>query len=145
MAPPQARLGRASRLVAALVAVALAGVLGVARGLRPDPSGLGTHTQLGLSPCVFLARTGRPCPACGLTTSAAWAVRGRLDRAWSANPAGCLLVPAGFVLVPWLLAAAATGRPPGTRSLEGPLVVLVVATVALGLAAWSIRIFLGRV
>ncbi len=145
MASPQARLGRASRLVAALLAAALVGMLGVARGLRPDPSGRGTHTQLGLGPCVFLGRTGQPCPACGLTTSAAWAVRGRLDRAWASNPAGCLLVPAGLVFVPWLLAAAATGRTTGARSLEGPLVVLVVATVALGLAAWSVRIFLGRV
>jgi hypothetical protein len=144
MAHPVARLGRLHRLAALLLAGALVGLLGVARWVRPDPSGRGTHEQFGLGPCGYLARTGRPCPSCGMTTALAWMVRGRPDRAWRANPAGVLLGLACVALVPWLIAASATGRTAGTRGLGGPLIVVVVATVALGLAAWSVRTFLGR-
>jgi hypothetical protein len=128
-----------------LAALALAGVLGVARWLEPDPKGFGTHTQLGLPPCYFAQVTGQLCPSCGMTTAFAWFARGRLDQAWRANPAGCLLAPACLALVPWLAAGAALGRPPGFRSLETPLIGLVVGTVALSLLSWTIRLFLGRV
>jgi hypothetical protein len=127
-----------------VAALGLVGVLGVARRLEPDPRGFGTHTQLGLYPCMFAQVTGRLCPTCGMTTSFAWFARGRLDRSWQANPAGSLLAPACVLLVPWLLAGAARGRPVGTRSLERPLIGLVVATVALGLLSWTIRLLLGR-
>ena len=43
--------------------------------------------------------------------------RGRLDRSWRANPAGSLLAPTCVVLIPWLLAGAARGRPIGFRLL----------------------------
>jgi hypothetical protein len=142
---PSARpLGRPGRLAALLLAAALLGMLGVARSLRPDPRGRGTHEQLGLRPCGVLAETGRPCPSCGMTTALAWATRGRLGRAWSAHPAGAALALECLAGVPWLLLASARGRAPGGRGLGGPLVVAVVATVAFGLAAWSLRLFLGR-
>lgn len=144
MPPPARPLGRTSRLAALLLAAALVGLLGVARSLRPDPRGLGTHEQLGLRPCGLHARTGRPCPTCGMTTALAWTVRGRLALAWSANPAGLAFGLECLVGVPWLLVASARGRTPGSRSLGGPLVVGVVATVAFGLAAWSVRYLLGR-
>jgi hypothetical protein len=145
MTPSARPLGRLSRLAALLLAAALVGMLGVARSLRPDPRGLGTHEQLGLAPCGVLARTGRPCPTCGMTTALAWFARGRPDRAWRANPAGLALGLECLVGVPWLLVASARGRPVGSRSLGGPLVVGVVATVAFGLAAWSLSHFLGRI
>ena len=132
---------RALMIVAAL---GLMAVLGVARWLKPDPRGYGTHTQLGLSPCMFARVTHRPCPTCGMTTSFAWFARGRFDRAWRANPAGSLLAPTCALLVPWLLAGAARGRPVGFRSLEPPLIGLVVAAVALSLLSWTIRLILGR-
>ena len=72
-------------------------------------------------------------------------VRGRFDRSWQANPAGSLLAPICAVLIPWLLAGAARGRPVGCRSLETPLIGLVVATVASSLLSWTIRLLLGRV
>ena len=128
-----------------LAAIGLAAVLGVARRLEPDPRGFGTHTQLGLSPCMFAQVTGVLCPSCGMTTSFAWFVRGRLERSWRANPAGSLLAPACALLIPWLVAGAARGRPVGCRSLELPLIGLVVATVALSLLSWTIRLLIGRV
>jgi hypothetical protein len=128
-----------------LLALGLAVVFGVARWLEPSPRGFGTHTQLGLPPCHFLWVTGRPCPTCGMTTSFAWFVRGRLDRSWQANPVGVLLAPACLALIPWLLLGAARGKPLGVRSLEPPLIGLVVAAVALSLLSWTVRLLLGRV
>jgi hypothetical protein len=127
-----------------LLALGLSAVFGVARWLEPDPKGFGTHTQLGLPPCHFAWVTGQRCPTCGMTTSFAWFARGRLDRSWQANPAGLLLAPACLALIPWLLAGAVWGRPLGFRSLETPLIGLVVATVALSLLSWLIRLLLGR-
>jgi hypothetical protein len=80
-----------------------------------------------------------------MTTAFAWCARGRLDRAWQANPAGCVLAPAFLALVPWLLAGAALGKPPGFRSLETPLIGLVALVVAVSLFSWMIRLYLGRV
>ncbi|MCO5297331.1 MAG: DUF2752 domain-containing protein [Fimbriimonadaceae bacterium] len=59
--------------------------------LHPDPSGHGTHTQLGLPPCPSVLVMGRPCPGCGLTTSWTATVHGDLGAAWRANPLGSLL------------------------------------------------------
>ena len=142
---PQVRLGRSTRWAMVLGAIGLAAVLGVARRLVPDPRGYGTHTQLGLYPCMFAQVTGYRCPSCGMTTSFAWFVRGRFERSWRANPVGSLLVPTCAVLIPWLLAGAAWGRPVGCRSLERPLIGLILATVALSLLSWTIRLLLGRV
>jgi uncharacterized protein DUF2752 len=127
------------------LALGLAGVLGVARGLKPDPRGYGTHTQLGLAPCAFALMTGQPCPSCGMTTSFAWFARGRFDRSWGANPAGSLLAPTCALLIPWLVMGAIRGRPLGFKTVEQPLIGLVVATVALSLLSWTFRLFLGRV
>ena len=125
------------------LAVALVVVFGVATGLEPDPTGFGTHTQLGLPPCYFARVTGHPCPSCGMTTSFAWFVRGRFGRSWGANPAGMVLASACAGLVPWLLAGASLGKTPGFRSLEQPLIGVVVATVAVSLVSWTIRLVLG--
>jgi len=125
------------------MALALAVVFGVARGLEPRSKGLGTHTQLGLPPCPFATATGHPCPSCGKTTAFAWFVRGRFGRSWGANPAGLLLASVCVGLAPWLLVGAAMGKAPGFRSLERPLLGLVVATVAVSLVSWTIRLVLG--
>jgi hypothetical protein len=141
--PEVVRLGGPARRGAVLLALALAAPLLIATGLEPDPRGYGTHTQLGLPPCHFAWVTGRPCPSCGMTTAFTWFVRGALGRSWRANPAGCLLAGATVGVVPWLLAAAAVGRPFGARSLERPLVGLAAAVVVVGLVSWAVRLVLG--
>lgn len=79
-----------------------------------------------------------------MTTSFAWFVRGRPDRSWRANPAGSLLAPTCAVLIPWLVAGAILGRPIGFRTLEQPLIGLVVTIVALSLFFWTVRLIFGR-
>lgn len=141
--PERTRLGWPIRCTLIVLALGLAVVLAVARWLEPDPRGYGTHTQLGLAPCTFALVTGHPCPSCGMTTSFAWFARGRFDRSWRANPAGSVLAPVCVVLIPWLMIGAARGRPLGFRTLEQPLIGLVVGTVALSLLSWTFRLFLG--
>jgi hypothetical protein len=63
-------------------------VLLTASQLTPSPTGVGTHTALGLPACGFLAWSGLPCPACGLTTSFAHLARANLSQALAANPMG---------------------------------------------------------
>jgi hypothetical protein len=99
-----------SRIAAGVVGVLLIVVLGVARWLTPSETGYGTHTQLGLPPCVMKEFLGIPCPSCGMTTSFAWTMDGNLGRALVANPAGppaVLLVILGIV---WCGIAVVTGQ-----------------------------------
>ena len=134
------RLGRRPRAVVASFAAAIVGVLVTARCLSPDPRGFGTHTQLGLGDCSFLALMKKPCPSCGMTTAFAWSMRGRSEMAWRANPAGSVLAPACVLIVPWLLAVAVTGRPRPFRTVEGPLVGVVLVGVGISLASWAVRL-----
>lgn len=140
------RLGRATRLGLLAAAVGIAVVLATAALLRPDPKGHGTHTQLGLPACSFFRMTGNRCPACGMTTAFAWTVRGRIDRAWRANPAGTLLAGGSPLLILWLILSAASGRPRwGARTIDGPLILITLAAAAVGLGAWTLRMIHGRV
>lgn len=59
--------------------------------LHPDPSGHGTHTQLGLPPCPSVLLWNKPCLACGLTTSFSATVHGNLAGAFVAHPFGPVL------------------------------------------------------
>lgn len=59
--------------------------------LHPDPSGHGTHTQLGLPPCPSALLFDRPCPGCGLTTSFTALLHGQFGLAFHAHPLGPFL------------------------------------------------------
>jgi Protein of unknown function (DUF2752) len=133
-------LGWPVRCLLLAVAAGILGILVLARKLEPDPRGFGTHTQLGMRPCSFLRMTGRPCPACGMTTSFAWFGRGRIDRSWRANPAGCVFALLSVPFMAWLVASAVANRPCGFKSLSRPLMFLIVAAVVLSLATWLVRL-----
>src|SRR5262245_13048492 len=97
------------RLLVAAVGLAACAALVTARKLDPDPRGYGTHEQLGWSPCWFRRVVGRPCPACGMTTAWAHAVRGEFRAAIGANAGGAVACGLAALAAPWLLACAAAG------------------------------------
>src|SRR5262245_8044030 len=78
------------RLVLLVIATGLATGFGIAFWLNPyEPDGtprtMATHTQLGVPPCNFIVMTGKPCPACGMSTSFALLVRGDVAASLRAN------------------------------------------------------------
>ncbi len=135
-----ARLERLARRALWLVVASVpAAVLGIARFVvHPDPSGHGTHTQLGLPPCGFLQTTGLPCAGCGMTTCFAHMARGEVVAAAAANPAGVAFFLVAVLLVPLGLWGAWRAAPffdtldrfQVDRVLLGLTVVAVVSWVA---------------
>jgi hypothetical protein len=99
---PSSLLSVHDRRLLCVLAAGLAGVLSVAAWLTPDPSGHGTHRQLGLPPCSSITLLGLRCPACGMTTSWALMIEGRVAEAIEANVGGSLLFVVAFVSLPWL-------------------------------------------
>lgn len=85
---PRIRAVRSLRLTWGLTSVICGAVLATAAYLQPSPSGHGTHEALGMPPCGFYVKSGLPCPTCGMTTSYAYVVRGRLITAFVVQPAG---------------------------------------------------------
>ena len=75
-----------------------------------------------------------------MTTAFAWFTRGRLDRSWQANPAGCLFALLSIPMMVWLVAVAVRDRPVGFRSVSGPLMGLLVAGLVFCLASWLVRL-----
>lgn len=124
----------------ALTGVPAALVIGVARGVTPDASGMGTHVQLGLPPCVFHALTSWPCPACGLTTSFAHMARWDAVAAVAAHPLGVPLFLATLVVVPMSLTGALRGWPFGAtwRALGLPRALPWGAFAFM--VAWIVRV-----
>ena len=124
-----------------VIASACWAILIVAACMTPSPSGMGTHCQLGLPPCQWLATTGYPCPTCGLTTSMAAMGHGRFALAWTAHPFGIVLFVA--VLAAALLGTfeACTARDAFTRLRPG-IWWAWVAILAL-LAGWGLNVWIG--
>ena len=115
-------------------------VLVLSRWLRPDPSGMGTHRQLGLPACALLTLTGLPCPACGLTTAFAHMARWHLSAALRANPLGvplfALTVAVFMVSIP--ACACAWSITDTLKALRvAPLGVIICA---LGMLVWIVRV-----
>ncbi|HUT59012.1 MAG TPA: DUF2752 domain-containing protein [Phycisphaerae bacterium] len=127
-----------ARLSGAAAALGCVAAFWAAGLLAPSSEGFGTHRQLGLPYCSFLARTGWPCPTCGLTTSMSAAARGRIAAAWAAQPFG-VLVMAGI----WAIGAAgaaqlATGRELLRRARPRVWWIWAGAGALLGGWAWKL-------
>ena len=105
------------RMLGLLLLVPSGIALCVAARLDPDPSGFGTHRQLGLGGCTLYSLTGVLCPTCGMTTTFALAIHGHPWAAFLNQPFGfviflltCgaailgladLVVPRGRVVAAW--------------------------------------------
>jgi hypothetical protein len=142
ISPVVQRLGTGGRLVALSVALSCLAVLITAAFLRPDPKGIGTHTELGLAPCSMLGTTRLPCPSCGMTTSFAWLVRGNLAASLWVQPMGTLLGLAAAMTVWSGLYIAITARPVHRLLRGAPVSYYVMAPLLLAVLAWAWKIFI---
>ena len=123
-----------------LLPVVLLALLVTARCLEPAEVGYGTHQQLGLPACMSRVLWGMPCPACGMTTSWAWATRGRWTLAVEANAGGFLLALIALALVPASCYWLAVGKTfPGDRTWLMLGMSLCVA-LAVATAQWGWRL-----
>ena len=145
------RVHPAARVVLVLIGGMLVVLLGIAAWLSPSPDGYGTHRQLvvpflgqgensQLPPCSFLVMTGKPCPSCGMTTSWANLMEGRLWASAKANVAGMSLGICALVAGPWMLVSGLRGR--WWIGLPNERIILFVglALFALTFGNWVVRL-----
>lgn len=143
---PVARRPRMARYVRGtllLMAAGFAAVFAVALWLNPyDPDGtpkrMATHTQLGLPECNMVVLTGKPCPACGMTTSFTLLAHGDVPASLRANWVGTLMAVYWFALIPWAIAGAVRGKLAFVRSGELLLTWSVGVILALMVARWAV-------
>jgi len=131
-----------SRLLSTVIAAGCLAVLITATKLQPSPTGVGTHTELGMYPCALLAQTGIPCPTCGMTTSFAWFVRGNWLASFYIQPMGfvlAVLTVAGF----WTAAYVAVSGRGVYRLLQFiPPRYYAVPLVSWAILAWAWKIYI---
>lgn len=137
-----AAISRRSRFLAALLGIGLTLALLVASQLRPDPRGWGTHEQLGLPKCTFLALVGKRCPACGMTTSWAYVARGQMTKALRTHVAGTVLALVAAVVAGSALVVAVRGKRPAWPPSENVVVGLVAVATGLITCEWVIRVWI---
>ncbi len=130
--------------VLAVAGLALLGMLVLGLWLVPDPSGHGTHRQLGMPPCMTMELWNLPCPGCGVTTSVTLATQGRPLDALRNQPFG-LLIAVGLVLfVLWALWSHATGRDLWVWLHTLRLGRWGIGVGAIAAASWAYKIWLVR-
>ena len=129
------------RLRGAMVGSVCLGILAVASWLKPLPGGWGTHEQLGLPACSWIAEEGWPCPTCGLTTSLAAAANGDFIAAFRAQPFGLAVFLAAAALAAASLAEAATGH--NLLGMVRPRWWWALVAVGALLAGWCTKLLMG--
>lgn len=130
------------RILSLIISAACLGLMITAARLAPSPTGMGTHTQLGLDQCQFALRTGLPCPSCGMTTSFAWFARGNFPASFYIQPMGAMLALSAIVTFWAGLYIALTGRSVYRLLALGPSRYYVPLFMALAVAAWAWKIFI---
>ncbi len=124
------------------MAVGFTGVIATALWLQPytadgQPRTNATHTQLGLPQCSMIEMTGKPCPACGMTTSFALLTHGDPLNSLRANWVGTILCGSIILITPWLLVGAIRGRLLWVRNGELFTTILLTTLLALMLIRWT--------
>lgn len=128
------------RLICAVFAGAILTVLVIASSLEASPVGFGTHTQLGLAECGFVAMFGYPCATCGMTTAFSHAADFSLFQAVLAQPAGAVYAVASAAAF-WVLAYVAwTGSGAGRTLLHAVGGKLLWGGLILLGAAWAYKV-----
>lgn len=133
------RLSPRGRVLAFVIALLSATPLVIAAFLRPSAAGHGTHLQLGLPPCGWVAFFHHPCPTCGMTTAFTHAVHGDPLSAFRAQPFGLLLCVLAGVTFWVALYACLTGA--AVHRALAPLfgARTLWTLLALALLAWGYK------
>jgi hypothetical protein len=134
------RLSRSARWLLGAAAVVVLALLATAASLRPAEQGYGTHEQLGLPPCTFVALFGIRCPSCGMTTAWSNVMHLRPWAAVRANAGGTVLAVLSLAAGPWWLISAVRGRWVGAPLSDRAVLVLAVLVVTITLGDWSFRL-----
>ena len=135
---------RARRVQALGVGLVASALLCVAFLLKPSPQGIGTHQQLGLPACGWVAAADIPCPTCGMTTAWSHTVRGQLPSAFMAQPLGMLLAFSACIVAIGGFITAITGYSfrPILYLFSPTKVIIVIATLTI--LSWVFKILLHR-
>ena len=139
-ARPVDRLNRAERLTIGGLAATLAGLLIVGTWLSPAPTGMGTHQQLGLPPCTLYFLVGMRCPGCGMTTSWAYMLEGRLVESFQANSGGALLCLMAIWATPITMWLAYRGRPTANGWFSYYAAIGLVISMGVAVVEWILRL-----
>jgi len=129
---------RCCGLLVVIIGVTL---LGVAAVLLPSANGHGTHVQLGLQSCSFLARTGYPCFGCGMTTSISAMTHGKVGLAFYAQPFGAVSCIAVFLTVITGAIQTITGK--NLFRAICPRIWWIWIVVATWLLSWAYKVAAG--
>lgn len=137
-APARRSLEHWALLGGTLLAATAVIVLGT--WIQPDPRGYGTHEQLGMDPCRFLAWTRIPCPGCGVTTSVALTARGEFAAAFWNQPFGVIAAVLAPLAAIVSVVQHARGRDLGAtlRAVRPGWWGLALALAAAGSWIWKI-------
>lgn len=128
-----------NRVLAGLLVLCCGGPLVFAAMLTPSDAGMGTHTQLGLPSCGFVAVTGMPCATCGCTTAFAHAADGSLLTAFITQPFGALLALGLAVMTLIAGWSFATGMPLAPIGRVAGHKWMVLFWIGLLLLAWAYK------
>jgi hypothetical protein len=112
----------------------------MASWMAPSPAGLGTHQELNLPPCGWIAAADLPCPTCGMTTAFAHAADGHLIQSFLAQPMGFLLALATAMTLLVCIHVAITGSRLHRALAKVWSVRLAWWISGLVLAAWGYKI-----
>jgi hypothetical protein len=142
-APPvESGLSLYGRVWSLVVCGTCLAVLIIAARLTPSPEGVGTHTEMGFHECEFLARTGLPCPSCGMTTSFAWFVRGNLVASVYVQPMGTVLAAICAITFWVTLYMAVRGKSLSRLVRWIPSRYYLPPLLTLAVLAWAWKIFI---
>ena len=135
-------MATSGRLWSAVLALGCLALLITAATLPPSPTGVGTHRGLHLSGCAFLTTTGYPCPACGMTTSFSWFVRGNWIASGYVQPMGMVLAAICAMVFWGGMWTAVTGRSVRRVTAIVPDSWYLFPLLGIALAAWVWKIWI---
>jgi hypothetical protein len=135
-----ARADGSTRLTSAIIALFATAILVVAWVLQPSEDGLGTHRQLGLPACGWIASADLPCPTCGMTTAFSHAAHGDLLSSFRSQPLGMLLAVGTAIVVLAAAWTASTGSmlAPFLAAMLGPRLGWTLGILLLLAWGWKI-------